>query len=138
MATTPNSIVTPQTPKNGVVQILPADTTTQKTVFTAGSNGSKVTGLVLSSTDTSARDVAVSVTRSGTSYLLGTVTLPIGAGFSGAVPAVNGLTFPGLPADSDGNPYLLLLSGDTLTVAALTTVTAAKVISAVVCAAGDF
>ncbi len=141
MAVTPNSVVTAQTPKNGRVQIANADAQAQKTVYTAGANGSKVTGLIAQSTDTSARDVQVSITNGGTSYPLGTVAVPIGAGNSGTVPSVNLINatqMPGIPVDSDGNPYLLLQSGDTLTVSALTTVTAAKLITVSVLDVGDF
>lgn len=140
MATTPNSVVTVQTPKNGHVQIAPGDAQAQKTVYTAGANGSKITGLLLQSSDTAARDVQVSITTSGTSFPIGTVTVPIGAGNAGTVPSVNGLNntqLPGVPTDSDGDPYIFLQSGDTLTVSALTTVTAAKLIT-VTAIGGDF
>jgi hypothetical protein len=141
MATTPNSIVTVQTPKNGKVQIANGDAQTQKTVYTGGANGSKLVGLIFSSTDTSARDVQISITNGGTSYVLGTVTVPIGAGNSGSVPSVNGFNstqLPGLAVDSDGNPFIFLLSAsDTLTVSALTTVTSGKLISVNVMG-GDF
>lgn len=141
MAVTPNSVVSVQTPKNGKVQIINGDGTAQKTVYTAGANGSKVTGLILESTDTAAHDIAISITNAGTSYTLGTVSVPIGAGFSGTVPSVSGFNstqLPGLPTDSDGNPYILLQSGDTLTVAALVAVTAGKIINVNAVAAGDF
>ena len=128
-------------PQNGKVQILPADASAQKTVYTAGASGSKVTSLNAVSTDTVARDVQVSITNAGTSYPIGTVTVPIGAGNSGTVASVNMLDITklvGLALDSDGNPELLLISGDTLTVSALTTVTAAKAITIIAAAVGDF
>lgn len=141
MAVTPNSVVTVQTPKNGKVQIANGDAQAQKTIYTGGAAGSKVTGLLLQSTDTSARDVQISITNGGTSFPLGTVTVPIGAGNAGTVPSVNALNsaqLPGLPLDSDGNPYIFLISGDTLTVSSLSTVTAAKLITASVVGVGDF
>lgn len=128
------------TPKNGKVQIANADASAQKTVYTAGASGSKVVSLNLQSTDTSSRDVQVSITNGGTSYPLGTLTVPANSGNTGSVVSINALTpgfLAGLPVDADGNPYLLLVSGDTLTVSALTTVTAAKLITAVAMA-GDF
>lgn len=121
------------TPKNGKVQIANADASNNKTVVTAGSNGSKVTALQLQSDDTSARDVRISIVNGGTTYPLGVVTVPIGAGNSGTVPSVDALNsaqMPGLPRDSDGNPCILLVSGDTFVVNALTTVTTAKLITA--------
>jgi hypothetical protein len=118
-------------PRKGLAQILPADTTSQKTVVTAGANGSKVVSLIASSSDTTDRVVQVFLVRSATSYLLCTLTVPLTAGFAAAVPGpVNLLGFvPNLPVDNDGQPYLFLESGDTLTVASLTTVTTAKAIS---------
>jgi hypothetical protein len=120
------------TPKVGVVQILPADTTTAKTLVTAGSSGTKVVSLTATSTDSTARVITVSLVRSATAYVLTTVTVPITAGTDGTTPSVNLLNtsiFPGLPVDNDGQPYLFLQSGDTLTVASTVTVTAAKAIS---------
>jgi hypothetical protein len=131
----------PQKPNNGKVQIANADAQAQKTVYTGGANGTKIAALVAQSTDTSARDVQISITNGGTSYPLGTVTVAIGAGNSGAVASQNMLVpsaIPGLPIDSDGNPYIFLASAsDTLTVSALTTVTAAKLIT-VTAIAADF
>ncbi len=140
MAVTPNSTVSLQTPKLGLAQIANADASNLKTVVTGGANGSKVPALMLSSSDGTARDVTFGVSRSATFYPLGTVTVPITAGQLAGTPGINAFApsiCPGLPVDSDGQPYLFLQSGDTLDFKALTTVTAAK---AVVGAApyGDF
>lgn len=133
--------VFPQTPSVGPVQIVNADAQNQKTVYTAGANGSKVVAVMATSTDTSARDLQLSVTRSGTSYPIGTVTCASGAGNSGTVPSTdlipNLSQMPGLPIDSDGNSYIFLKSGDTLTVSALTSVTNTKTIT-VVAVGADF
>lgn len=122
----------PQLPKNGHVTVVNADGTTQKTVYTGGANGSKITSLIGTSNDTAAHDVQISITNGGTSYLLGTVSIPIGAGNTSSVPAVNLLDptkLVGLPLDSDGNPYIHLASAsDTLTVAMVVAVTAAKTV----------
>lgn len=128
-------------PQNGKVQIANADAQNQKTVYTAGASGSKVTSLIAVSTDTSARDVQVSITNGGTSYPLGTVSVPAGAGNSSSVASCNLLDVTklvGLALDSDGNPYIHLISGDTLTVSALATVTTAKLITVSAPTAGDF
>jgi hypothetical protein len=113
---------------------LPADTTSAKTVFTAGSNGSEVLALNLSSTDTATRIVQIALVRSGTSYPLGALTLPITAGTDGVTPSVDAIAsgvIPGLPINNDGQHYIPMKSGDTLTVNTTTTVTTAKAISAV-------
>lgn len=129
-----------QTPKVGLVQILNADASANKTVVTGGTNGTKVTSLTLASTDTSARVVNVNIVRSGTTYNLGAVSVPITAGTDGATLTINcfsPLVIPGLPVDNDGQPYLFLQSSDTLSVSAATTVTSGKIISAVA-VSGDF
>lgn len=125
----------PQFPKCGKVQILPADASALKTAYPGGTNGSKVTGVVASSTDTAARDVQIGTFNTGTAifYPLATVTIPANAGNLAGTPPVNLLApavIPGLPLDSDGNPYIFLIDGnDSVQVKALTTVTAAKAIS---------
>ena len=138
VTSTPAYLQTVQAP---VVQILPADTTTNKTLVTAGTNGTRVYAIYVTSTDTSARDIALKKTISGTDYILGTFSIPITAGTINSTPTINLLNhsqLPNLPRDSNGNTYLQLKTGTTLTVAALTTVTAAKVISFSTAATSDF
>jgi hypothetical protein len=127
--------VLPQTPKHGVVQIANADASNQKTVVTAGSNGAKLVALYASTTDTSARDVQIAIVRSGTTYILGTTTVPANSGNTAGTAMVDllgSVVFPTgmLATDGDGRKYLFLESGDTLVVLALTTVTSGKIISA--------
>lgn len=141
MAFTQNKYPTyPFQPQINRVQILPADASGYKTCYTAGTNGSKIVAVIATSIDGTARDVTLSITNGGTSYELGTKSVTIQAGTVTGTPAVNLLdttVIIGLPTDSDGNPFLYLISGDTLQVKALTTVTAAKYISVHVIAA-DF
>lgn len=129
MAVTPTPAL-PQTPKSSKQQILPADTTTLKTLYTGGANGSKVTSVIATSSDTASRDVTIGITRSGTFYPLGTFTVPIAAGQVAGTPAVDLLSpsvIAGLPVDNDGQPYIFLSDAtDLLQAKALTTVTAAK------------
>lgn len=113
---------------------------TKKTVVTAGSNGSKVVALLATSTDTSARAAQIWLTRSATSYLLGSVSVPAASGSDGTTAGINllGVTLiPGLPVDNDGQVYLFLQSGDTLQVSFTTQVTSAKAVD-VVCVSADF
>lgn len=129
-----------QTPKITPITIVPADTTAKKTACTAGTNGTKVVSLTAASDDTAAVNVQIWLTRSATSYLIGTVNVPITSGNTGAIASVNLLApslIPGLPVDNDGQPYLFLVSGDTLSVSALATVTTAKTVY-VTCVSGDF
>lgn len=123
-----------QTISTGVAQILPADTTTLKTLITAGANGGRVSGLTVASSDTVTRDIQLWITRSAVNYLLGTVNIPLSAGNINSAPSINILgnaQIAGLPADANGNYYLDLKAGDVLAIAATTTVTAAKVIHAI-------
>jgi hypothetical protein len=122
-----------QTPKNTQITILPADASTQKTLVTAGANGTKVVAIQFTSTDTSARVVNVNITRSAVTVLVGAVNLPTLCGTDGVTPAVDGMGVtlnPGLPIDNDGQKYVFLQSGDTLQINSQTTVTAAKTITA--------
>jgi hypothetical protein len=130
----------PKQPQGGKVQILNATGTANVTAYTAGTSGSKVVAIMASSTDTSGRDIAIKITNGGTDYVLGTKTVAANSGFVAGTPAVNLLdptVIVGLPTDSDGNKFLYLISGDTLTANSLTTVTAAKAINIVVVTA-DF
>lgn len=120
----------PQKPKSYKVQILPADASSLKTIATGSADGTKINALIVTSNDTTARDVTFGITKSATFYPLGTVSIPITAGQIAATPAVNLLDLtkvPGLPIDSDGNPYIFLSdANDTLQIKSLTTVTTAK------------
>ena len=117
----------------GLVQIANADASGLKTVVTAGANGSKISALLFASDDTTARDIQWGVERGGTFYPVATVTVAIGAGTTAAAAAVDAFSTancPGLPTDANGQPYLHLISGDTLKIKSLTTVTSAKLVSA--------
>ena len=121
----------PASIKSTGVKIVPADTTTLKTLWTAGANGSKVTAVGASS-DSSATEVVQLWFNNGTiDILLGTKQLAISAGFITGTPAFNwfdGVQIPWLPIDKDGQRYLILPAGGLLKVAATVTITAAKTI----------
>jgi hypothetical protein len=137
----------PQTIKNFVAQILPADTTTKKTLVTGSANGTKVEMINITSTDTAARDVQFFLSDETTDYLLLTIAIPANSGNTNALVAQGFLsssttTIPYLPwfsfpLDNNGNRYIYVSSGFSLKVAAVTAVTAAKVIN-FVAQAGDF
>lgn len=128
-------------PKAGVIQIVNADGTSSKTAITGGGSGSKVVSLMATSDDSSARVVRVRISRSGTHYIVGAVSIPALSGTDGSAPSVdliNSVSMPGLPLDGDAQHYLFLESGDTLTVAlASGAVTSGKTIS-VTAVYGDF
>lgn len=122
----------PQVIKTGVAQILPADTTTLKTLFTADADGSRIDNIFVSSTDTSAKDLQFVVTISAVDYVVGTLSIPANSGFTNSVPLVSVFghsQFAALNSDVNGNKHLFLASGAVLKVKALSTVTTAKAIS---------
>lgn len=124
-----NSVVTPQTPRAYKGQLL--NGTLSATVATGATNGTKISSLTATSTDTTAQTITVEIIRSAVTYILLVVQIPIGAGTTNAVPGLNLLQaslIPGLPVDLQGNPYIHLESGDALTVTA-GAVTSAKAIS---------
>ncbi len=120
----------PQAPISSKIQILPADASGLKTVYTGGSNGSKIVSVIVSSSDTSTRDVQLGITRTAVFYPLCTVTIPITAGQVAGTPPINLLSpsnVPGLPVDNDGQTFIFLTdASDSLQIKALTTVTTAK------------
>lgn len=130
----------PQTVKNYVAQILPADASNVKTLVTGATNGTKIEALTVASTDSSARDVQLVMTISSVVYILATVSIPATAGSVNSVPAVDILRnaqWPGLSYDANGNRILYVANGAVLGIKALTTVTTAKEID-VLAVGGDF
>lgn len=142
-ATTPNSIVTPQTPNRGIVRFLQGTDSpgVAKTLYTAGANGSRCYGAIASTTDGStAHVVTMFLTSSAVNYPMGAVNVPLNSGFANGVPAVslmNAAVTPGLPVDQYGNPYIQLISGDTLTATYATALTAATAVTIII-ACSDF
>lgn len=136
-AVTPNSFVAPQVVNRGIVQFLQGTDAagTYKTVYTAGANGSRCNGLWMSTTDgTTTHLVTVQIVNSTVKYGGVAVTTVLGSGFTTAVPPQNMFSptvWVGLPLDQFSNPYLQLISGDTLQVTFATALTAATVINLV-------
>lgn len=131
MAGTSTSIY-PQTIKTTVQQILPADTSTLKTLYTGATNGTRIENIWISSTDTSLRDLAFYITVSAVDYLLCTISCPINSGNTNAIGPLNlfqNAFFVGTNFDALGNRYMYLDANATLKVKSTTTVTAAKVIA---------
>lgn len=139
-AVTANSPITVQAPKLALVQINNGDGTTPQTLYSCGSNGSKIVAMFAATTDTSADTLQVSIVRSSTTYLLETVTVPLSSGNAAGTPPqplMGPLYTPGLPVDLNNNQYLYCQSGDTLEVGATSAVTSSKIVS-VWAVVGDF
>jgi len=122
------------------VKILPADTTTLKTLFTAGSNDSVVKSINVQSTDTAARVVNLYVNDGTTDFLIGAVNIPLSSGNNGTAATIDllgGTLLPSLPYDANGKRIIPLPAGDILKVSCQTTVTATREIT-FVCMAEDY
>lgn len=131
MSSTPAFAVVPRA---GLTQIANADASNQKDVLTAGTSGTKISALMASSDDTSARVVQVSILRGATNYVLGSASVPAASGTDGSTAGIDllkSLLLPGLPFDADGQKYVFLESGDKLQVKSLATVTSDKLIHVV-------
>lgn len=130
-AVTPNSQVTCQAViGSGVSFVQGTDVAgTYKTIFTGGTNGSKIFGVWVTTNDGSLTHLATVQQSNSTSShcspqssCLGgaAVTIPVSSGFANGAPAINMLSptnWPGLPVDALGNPFLSL-TGATLTIEA--------------------
>jgi hypothetical protein len=126
----------PLTIQTYAVAVVPADTTTEKTLVTAGAYGTRIDVISVTSTDTSAQTFKVLVNDGATSYQIGEVVVPITSGTDGvtlAVKALNTSFFPWL--DSSGS--IFLEAGWKLNVACKSTVTVAKQVTWVAFA-GDY
>jgi hypothetical protein len=123
----------PQTINSSVVTILPADTTTLKTLYTGGTNGSKVENIVVTNTDsTAAYVVQIYITISSTNYLIGTINVPLSSGNTTSAPGINVISNSNVGTfarDPNGNAYIYVANGAVLKVASTTTVTTAKALT---------
>jgi hypothetical protein len=134
-ATTPNSVITAQTPTRGIVQFLQGTDAagTYKTIYTAGSNGSKVVALYATSNDASAAHlVTCQIVNSAVKYGGTAVNVPTNSGFANATAQINMMSqtnWVGLPLDSDGNPFFYMVSGDTLQCTFATALTTSDVLN---------
>lgn len=107
-----------------------ADGTTKKTLLTAGSSGTRVDTISATSDDTSTRVMQLWVTTGGVDYLLGEVSITLGAGSDGTTKAISVLNVTDLPwvRDEGGNKVIYLESGEVLKGMMKVAVTAAKTI----------
>lgn len=110
-----------------------ADSTTAKTLYTAGGNDAVVKVLNFASNDTSAVNIALYVNDGTADRLIGTIRVATLSGTDGAAASVDGLSgtlIPSLPYDANGKRVLPLKAGHILKWAPLVAVTAAKTVTA--------
>jgi hypothetical protein len=91
---------------------------TYKTLYTGGANGSKCIAIWENNNDGSAAHlVTIEVVNSAVKYGGVAITTASNQGYVSGTPSVNFFNqavWPGLPVDSDGNPFIFLANGDTL------------------------
>jgi hypothetical protein len=131
MAFTQNVFPTlPRMPRKAVVQIQNVTGAAQVTLISAGPNGNKGVNMIVTSTDTAAQAVSVSLVRGATTFNLAATSVPAGSGTVAGTPPVDLLAIiPNLARDQDGQPYLFIESGDTLVVNTAAAVTANKAVN---------
>jgi hypothetical protein len=123
------SLPLPQNVNNLSVTFTNADTNATKLAFTASANDSNIKAILACTDDTAAINLRVYITRGGVDYLLGTIRIPTLSGTDGAAPGIDLLLasgMAGLPLDAVGKRYIPMKTGDTLRLACLATMTAAK------------
>ncbi len=119
--TTPNSSVTPQTPKFFAVQFLNTDTadTTTKDIVTGAADGTKCVALFANTNDNANHIVTIQVLDTSASVTgiiaSGTVTASGSANNAGTgVDFFEPTVWRGLPYDKDSNRFVFLENGDKL------------------------
>ena len=123
----------PQGIVNSIVTIVNATGTSAISLVAAGSNGTKIENINMTSTDNaSAYTVNLFAYISATTYQIGCINLLINSGNVDTIPSINFLTspqLPNLPKDSNGNPYIYLANGTSLYVSVGSTVTSGKTLT---------
>lgn len=125
--------------KDAVAVIQNADGTSFKTLLAGAGSGHRIKSLSFTSDDTSTRVVQIAKTVSAVDYILGEISVTLGAGTDGSTAAINGLNATPMPAlQNDGvSRFWDLASGTTLKIKSKVAVTAGKSIY-VVAEYGDF
>lgn len=141
-ATVPNSSIDPQVPQLKAAQFTNASVAgTYVTVYTGDADGTKVIGLIVTSSDNAANVVTCQLNKAGTRVGGVAVSVPANAGFANNAPPVDFLSpalWIGLPRDSDGNPVIFLSdASDSVQCTFATALGASEVIN-VVAIGGDF
>jgi hypothetical protein len=133
MAATPQFVAAPNL---GCTKFVNSDGTTAKTIFTAGSSGSRIQAMFATSTALASLQFTLALVRSSVSYAIDTFTIP-GGDLTTPIPNWNMLDPEWLRWLDPNEPHLILPSGVTLNVTPLAAVPSGKEVSVFVLA-GDF
>ena len=134
------TMVFPQTLRNINGTLANADGTASKQIYQAPANGARIDSLNLASTDTAAHDIQLIINKGGTDYLVGTISVAIGAGNTSGTGAKNALADANIPLaviDAYGNKVIWLEGNAILKVLAPVAVTSGKQIT-ITGLAGEF
>lgn len=104
----------PQTVQSLANQIANATTTTLVTLYTAGTNGSRIENVSITSTNVANNNIQIYANNATANYLLGTVQVLANSGQTNSVPTISlfaATNFLSLNKDSNGNPYMYLATG---------------------------
>lgn len=120
------------TPINAGTQIVNADSTNLKTLLTAGTNGTRIDGILVCSNDTSTVNLAFYINNGATDFYIGNVTVTIGAGYTtvARIDAISTLA-------PSNQTFIQLTAGYILKCNAVVAITAAKTVTVMVIG-GDF
>jgi len=121
------------TPINAGVEFTDADTTDIKTIVTAGADGSRIDGILVSSNDTVAVNLAFHIDDGADVYYIGNVNVPIGSGYTTVV-RVDAMT----TLQPANQTFLQLKAGYILKCNCVATMTTAGRVTTVVAIGGDF
>ena len=120
------------TPVNKGAQFTSTDTTTKKTLLTAGTNGTRIDAILVSTNDTSAVNLAFYINDGSTDFYIGNLTVPLGSGYT-TVARVDGIGTIGAPSVG----ALIMPSGYLLKANCVATMTTTKVTDVMI-VGGDF
>ncbi|MEI6674459.1 MAG: hypothetical protein WCO57_04695 [Verrucomicrobiota bacterium] len=115
------------------VNITAANTTDWVTLYTVPASDATIKGIGVTTTDTTTVNLRVAIDIGGTVYPCGCINIPVGAGTNGVartVDLLNSIDLPQLPVDRNGKRVLPLKEGNIIKIAALATMTANKVLTA--------
>jgi len=127
-----NSITFTSAPFAQVTIFLPADTTTAKTILTADATyDRRVYGISVWTDESAAKDVALHLSDGTTTWEMSTISIPINAGNTNAIPPVDILSNTQFSSyfkqrDASGASYFNIPKGWSLKLAYNTAITAAK------------
>jgi hypothetical protein len=113
------------------VSFTSADTTTKKTICTAGLDGRRLDSIRICSDDTAAVNLAFYINDTSTDFYIGNVNVPIGSGYT-TIPLVEALS-----TLSPNLAYLPLKASHVLKANCVATMTAAKTLT-IFAHGGDF